>query len=73
MTSTCRFCRFSVSLSESDVSCRRFPPVPLFTPQYGAEGEIRSFWPTAAFESTCGEFVLKPASLREAKLVEPIE
>jgi len=76
MTSTCRFCRFSVSLSApDDFSCQRLPPTALYIGSLNSNGEaeVRSFWPTVSGESTCGEFILKPASLREAKLVEPIE
>jgi hypothetical protein len=66
MERTCQTCRFSTPLviegadgPVSDRSCQRFPPVPIFcTTQDGTTevDEVRSFWPTVAQDSTCGEY-----------------
>ena len=69
MARICRACRFGVAISEtSDVSCQRFPPVPMLSCQRfppvpmltatseSGEPEVQSFWPTVALDSTCGEF-----------------
>lgn len=60
MERTCQKCRFSTDIvvdpPVSDRSCQRFPPIPILCANEAGEPEVRSFWPTVAQDSTCGEY-----------------
>jgi len=62
MERTCQTCRFSTPIDVdppvSDRSCQRFPPVPMVCTEVDGTllAEVRSFWPTVAQDSTCGEY-----------------
>jgi hypothetical protein len=54
----CRECTHGKpALNDEDISCQRYPPVPLMVFVEGTDqGEVLSFWPTVRGNESCGEY-----------------